>query len=176
MQPRRRQPTEDLLHDAEDDVRQGVQAGAVLQLAGLEGSQNVPPRANATVVRPVSLNAAAAGQRDLPVHSAFREGAEGFWFIEGDAKEFVERPADLRPALAQADLGVTGVELAVAETGTLVLRSAAGQPRSTSLLPACHIALFDRSALSTSRVTCPIVRGPARSTSPTSTGKKLTRI
>ncbi|WP_119304017.1 XRE family transcriptional regulator [Dongia deserti] len=76
-------------------VRQGVQAGAVLQLAGLEGSQTIPPRAGAAVVRPVSLNA-SAGQRDLPVQSAFREGSDGFWFIEGDAKEFVERPANLR--------------------------------------------------------------------------------
>lgn len=76
-------------------VRQGVQAGAVLQLAGLENGQNVPARAGGTAVRPVSLNAAAA-QRDLPVHSAFREGADGFWFVEGDAKEFVERPANLR--------------------------------------------------------------------------------
>src|SRR5689334_16623313 len=76
-------------------VRQGVQAGAVLQLAGLENGQNVPARSGSTAVRPVSLNAAAA-QRDLPVHSAFREGADGFWFVEGDAKEFVERPANLR--------------------------------------------------------------------------------
>ena len=77
-------------------VRQGVQAGAVLQLAGLEGGQSAPQRAGATVARPVSLNAASAGQRDLPVHSAFREGSDGFWFIDGDAKEFVERPANLR--------------------------------------------------------------------------------
>jgi SOS-response transcriptional repressor LexA len=77
-------------------VRQGVQAGAVLQLAGLEGSQSAPARTSAAVVRPVSLNASAAGQRDLPVQSAFREGTEGFWFVEGDAKEFVERPANLR--------------------------------------------------------------------------------
>ena len=53
----------------------------------------------------------------------------------------------LRDIIARADVGVTGAELAIAETGTLVLRSAAGQPRSTSLLPACHVALFDRSAL-----------------------------
>jgi L-lactate dehydrogenase complex protein LldG len=53
----------------------------------------------------------------------------------------------LRDIIAHADVGVTGAELAVAETGTLVLRSAAGQPRSTSLLPACHVALFDRAAL-----------------------------
>ena len=76
-------------------VRQGVQAGAALQLAGLEGGQSAPARTATAVVRPVSLNA-AAGQRDLPVHTAFREGAEGFWFVEGDAKEFVERPANLR--------------------------------------------------------------------------------
>lgn len=53
----------------------------------------------------------------------------------------------LREVIARADVGVTGAELAIAETGTLVLRSAAGQPRSTSLLPACHVALFDRAAL-----------------------------
>jgi L-lactate dehydrogenase complex protein LldG len=53
----------------------------------------------------------------------------------------------LRDIIARADVGVTGAELAIAETGTLVLRSAAGQPRSTSLLPACHVALFDRAAL-----------------------------
>jgi SOS-response transcriptional repressor LexA len=76
-------------------ARQGVASGAVLQLAGLEGSQNLPARPGAAAMRPVSLNA-SAGQRDLPVHSAFREGADGFWFVEGDAKEFVERPANLR--------------------------------------------------------------------------------
>ena len=76
-------------------VRQGVAAGAALQLAGLEGGQNLPQRAGAAAARPVSLNASAS-QRDLPVHSTFREGFDGFWFVEGDAKEFVERPANLR--------------------------------------------------------------------------------
>ena len=61
-------------------------------------------------------------------------------------------PADaerrrLRDVIARADVGVTGADLAIAETGTLVLRSAAGRPRSTSLLPPCHVALFDRSML-----------------------------
>jgi L-lactate dehydrogenase complex protein LldG len=53
----------------------------------------------------------------------------------------------LRAVAARADLGLTGVDLAVAETGTLVLVSGAGRPRSTSLLPPCHIAVFDRTAL-----------------------------
>ena len=53
----------------------------------------------------------------------------------------------LRAVIAQAEVGLTGAELAIAETGTLVLRSAPGRPRSTSLLPACHVALFDRAVL-----------------------------
>lgn len=53
----------------------------------------------------------------------------------------------IRAASAVAELGLTGVDLAVAETGTLVLRSGAGRPRSTSLLPPCHVAVFDRAAL-----------------------------
>jgi len=57
-----------------------------------------------------------------------------------------ERQA-LRDVIAAADLGVTGVDLAVAETGSLVLRSGAGRPRSTSLLPPYHVAVFDRDAL-----------------------------
>jgi len=57
-----------------------------------------------------------------------------------------EREA-LRARIADADLGLTGVDLAVAETGTLVLVSGAGRPRSTSLLPAVHVAVFDRTAL-----------------------------
>jgi len=53
----------------------------------------------------------------------------------------------LRAVAARADLGLTGVDLAIAETGTLVLVSGAGRPRSTSLLPPCHVAVFDRTAL-----------------------------
>jgi L-lactate dehydrogenase complex protein LldG len=57
-----------------------------------------------------------------------------------------ERQA-LRSRIAAADLGVTGVDLAIAETGSLVLLSGSGRPRSTSLLPPYHVAVFDREAL-----------------------------
>jgi L-lactate dehydrogenase complex protein LldG len=57
-----------------------------------------------------------------------------------------ERQA-LRDLIAAADLGVTGVDLAVAETGSLVLLSGSGRPRSTSLLPPYHVAVFDREGL-----------------------------
>jgi L-lactate utilization protein LutC len=53
----------------------------------------------------------------------------------------------LRAVVAAADLGLTGADLAVAETGSLILRSGPGRPRSTSLLPPCHVAVFDRTKL-----------------------------
>ena len=53
----------------------------------------------------------------------------------------------LRAASAGAEIGLTGVDLAIAATGTLVLLSGAGRPRSTSLLPEYHVAVFDRRAL-----------------------------
>jgi L-lactate dehydrogenase complex protein LldG len=52
-----------------------------------------------------------------------------------------------RAIAAAADVGVTGVDLAIAETGTLVVISGAGRPRSASLLPGCHVAVFDRDVL-----------------------------
>ncbi|HTO10763.1 MAG TPA: lactate utilization protein [Candidatus Binatia bacterium] len=53
----------------------------------------------------------------------------------------------LRALAAAADLGVTAADVAIAETGTLVVVSGAGRPRSTSLLPACHVAVLDREVL-----------------------------
>jgi L-lactate dehydrogenase complex protein LldG len=53
----------------------------------------------------------------------------------------------LRRRIAEADLGLTGADLAIAETGSLVLVAGGGRPRSTSLLPPCHVAVFGPSAL-----------------------------
>ena len=63
--------------------------------------------------------------------------------------EGVGEPARMRhrAEAARAGLGVTGVDLALAETGTLIVLSGAGRPRSTSLLPATHVAVFDRRRL-----------------------------
>ena len=41
----------------------------------------------------------------------------------------------------KADVGVTGVDVAVAETGTLVLSWGSGRRRSTPLVPPVHVAL-----------------------------------
>lgn len=52
-----------------------------------------------------------------------------------------------REDAARAQLGVTGADFALAETGTLILLSGAGRPRSTSLLPDVHVAVFGRDRL-----------------------------
>lgn len=61
--------------------------------------------------------------------------------------ESPEGRRELRARIAEADLGLTGADIAVGETGTLVLVSGTGRPRSTALLPPCHVAVFDRGAL-----------------------------
>jgi L-lactate dehydrogenase complex protein LldG len=52
-----------------------------------------------------------------------------------------------REAAARAGVGVTGADIVLAETGTLVLISGAGRPRSTSLLPDTHVAIFGKDRL-----------------------------
>lgn len=47
----------------------------------------------------------------------------------------------MRHLLAQAELGISGVTYAIAETGTLALAAHAGQMRGVSLLPPVHIAV-----------------------------------
>lgn len=46
-----------------------------------------------------------------------------------------------RKACIDADVGVTGADFAVADTGTLVLLARSGSPRMASLLPPAHVAI-----------------------------------
>ena len=65
-------------------------------------------------------------------------------------RPLVEQPEDLaayarerlRGAFAQADAGITGVNFAIAETGTIVLVSNEGNARLTTTLPRLHIAIM----------------------------------
>jgi len=51
------------------------------------------------------------------------------------------RRQELREWLARAELGLSGVDYVIAETGTLVLMAGAGQMRGVSLLPPVHVAV-----------------------------------
>lgn len=52
-----------------------------------------------------------------------------------------------REELFTADVGVSGVDYLVAETGSLVVLTAPGQPRLLSLLPPVHVAVAGRGQL-----------------------------
>jgi L-lactate dehydrogenase complex protein LldG len=52
-----------------------------------------------------------------------------------------------RDVQAAADVGVTGCEAVLAETGTLVMLSGAGRPRAASLLPPVHVCIVRRSEM-----------------------------
>ena len=69
-----------------------------------------------------------------------------------DAGYQVVTPADVnqqasREPFFAADAGISGVEHLIAETGSLVMATTPGEPRSVSLLPPVHIAVAVRSQI-----------------------------
>jgi L-lactate dehydrogenase complex protein LldG len=60
--------------------------------------------------------------------------------------QLVSPHADKR-TMAECDLGVTGVDCAFPETGTLMLHSSPDKPRAVSLLPRVHLAIVSPAAL-----------------------------
>lgn len=73
----------------------------------------------------------------LPAGIVLREA------LRKSGREFVTEtnPREFRRAVTTADVGVSGVDFALADTGTLVVLARKGQARSVSLLPSVHIAL-----------------------------------
>ncbi|MDH3602778.1 MAG: lactate utilization protein [Candidatus Tectomicrobia bacterium] len=55
--------------------------------------------------------------------------------------ELEARRQEVRERLARADIGLSGVDYAIAETGTLALSALPGQMRGVSLLPPVHVAV-----------------------------------
>ncbi len=56
-------------------------------------------------------------------------------------------PGDLRAFCAAADVGLSGASAALAETGSVVIRSGPGQSRLATLLPPVHVALVPTACL-----------------------------
>lgn len=83
---------------------------------------------------------AALQTHGIVVHVA---DAPGQGTPEATAPEAVlaARRQELRELLARADVGLSGVDYAIAETGTLVLSARPGQMRGVSLLPPVHVAV-----------------------------------
>jgi L-lactate dehydrogenase complex protein LldG len=71
----------------------------------------------------------------------------------GLAEKLAQRNVQIVPpyadkyALAECELGITSVDFAFPETGTLMLRSSPEKPRAVSLLPRVHLAILSPTAL-----------------------------
>lgn len=63
--------------------------------------------------------------------------------LDANSIRYVTEASDeeFRPIAIEAGIGVSGVDYALADTGTLVLLAGKGQARSISLLPPVHIAI-----------------------------------
>ncbi len=72
------------------------------------------------------------------------------WDVSGTLRalgvEIVSPQAD-KHLVAECELGVTGVDAVLPETGTLLLRSSPERPRIVSLLPRVHLAILTPAAL-----------------------------
>jgi len=83
---------------------------------------------------------AALHQQDITVHTTALPPGTGAGEASSTAA-ITTRRQELRELLARADLGLSGVDYVIAETGTLVLMARAGQMRGVSLLPPVHVAV-----------------------------------
>lgn len=91
------------------------------------------------------------GARNLVVNSCLgldREDLSSRWSHR--KIHFVgESSGDLRAFCSSADVGLSGVDGALAETGTIIVSSGPGRSRLATLLPPLHIALVPLSVLVT---------------------------
>ncbi|MBI4339575.1 MAG: lactate utilization protein [Chloroflexi bacterium] len=101
--------------------------GYILALAIEKGARSVVRSAHPVFLR-------------LPLDAALRgHGVR----VSVDAASSGASREQLRVTVAQADLGVTGVDYAVAETGSVVLAARPGVSRRAPLLPPVHVAIVE---------------------------------
>jgi len=89
---RRFLPNELARHLADLFAPHGVNPAEVMELAGVGLDRSLP--GSGVIIRG-DPGAQPTAQRDLPVMGAVRGGSTGFYFNDGDPKEYVERPASL---------------------------------------------------------------------------------
>ncbi len=141
-------------------LARGMRPGGLEQFAGaLEGlGVAYDLAANAAEAREAvvrALEAASAVQAAVWEHPLFEAvDLEGI-LAEHDVEAL--RPPQLQgaggqgarlcPKLADAEIGITAADAALAASGTLILRIGAGRERAVSLLPPIHLAILAASNL-----------------------------
>ncbi len=113
-------------------IRKGIQVVEtdlgewIVQLAGEKPSHITAPALHKTKEEIASLLSQHLGRPVPP-----------------DSREITRAARDyMRPLFFQADIGISGANLAIAESGTLVIISNEGNARLVTSLPPVHIAIF----------------------------------
>jgi L-lactate dehydrogenase complex protein LldG len=103
----------------------------------------------------------ANGEPPLSDHDLPARWPEIEWHIVG------RTAGDLRAFSASADVGLSGADAALAETGSVVVSSGLGKSRLATLLPPVHVALVSTAQLATDIFTWTAARQKTRPASMT---------
>lgn len=121
---------------ADDRAALFVEQATRLGMKVVEASEEGAPRLIAELIGGLAV---AGGKPKVVIEPGLGLGG-AIWKALGDAAEHVD-PRDGDEAMFAADVGVTGVFAAVAETGSLACASGEGLWRGASLIPPVHVAV-----------------------------------
>ncbi len=82
-------------------------------------------------------------KKAVAVHCPLQEKAGIHEALKSAAIQLFTERADIAEHAATADVGISGVEFAVAETGSVCQKASAVEDRLVSMLPPVHIAFLD---------------------------------
>ena len=121
--------------------RIGLFRDALEKLGGSVHEAASPEEARAYVGRLVDGRSAVASESPVLARCGIRE-------LPGVSTGYTDARR-LKEACAAADVGITGADYALADTGTLVMLSSPEEARLVSLLPPIHLAVVPRERLLT---------------------------
>ena len=115
------------------------------------GQAHLVPDWQSAVARVLELIQAKSAKRVLVGHGSVLDTLALPQRLTGLGIEVIETGAMAAHSASEsffaADLGITGVDQLIAETGTIVLSARPGEPRSLSLLPPVHSAVAETSQI-----------------------------
>jgi L-lactate utilization protein LutB len=113
------------LKDAGIEVTETDLGEYIVQLAGEKPSHLVGPAIHKTVEQVAELFSKATGDKLAPHPQALLKAAHRY----------------LRQSIINANMGISGANIAIAETGTLVILDSEGNARLVATLPPTHVAM-----------------------------------
>jgi L-lactate utilization protein LutC len=122
------------------------------ELAAAGGQAHIVANREAAVAAVLELVKARSARRVLVGGGAILESLQmperlRNLGVEVIAVDSLDPDEDCRDPFFTADVGVSGVDYLIAETGSIALLSRPDQPRSLSLLPPVHVAVAERGQL-----------------------------